>query len=366
MKKIYNIVLGTILIVSLGACSTKEKKTEEPQAGMNMPMSFETIKLNKSNPSVPIRLPGELVADKEVQIYAKVASYVQTLKVDVGSKVAQGQVLMTLDAPEINSQLASALSKIKAQEAIYIATKATYDRTIKASQTKGAISQDAIDQVTAKKNADEAQYMASKSVYQEIKAMENYLVIRAPFSGIVTERNTDIGAYVGPVGKGSDKPLLVVQKDAKLRLILAIPESHTPYVKIGDTVKFTAKSILQKVFKGIVVRKAGALDSKLRAERIEIDVQNQDNLLLPRMIVDANVTLQSKESTFFIPKSALVDGNMGVYVMKIVKGKIQKVLVRKGRTNGMMIEIFGNLEPDDELLLKVSEETKENISIPNK
>lgn len=117
---------------------------------------------------------------------------------------------------------------------------------------------------------------------------------------------------------------------------------------------------------GIVVRKAGALDSKLRAEHIEIDVQNQDNLLLPRMIVDANITLQSKEPTFFIPKSALVDGNMGVYVMKVVEGKTQKEPVRKGRTNGMMIEIFGNLSIDDEILLKVSEETKENISIPKK
>lgn len=366
MRKIYNIVLGAMLIVLLGACSTKEQKSEEQQGGMNMPMNFETIKLNKSNPSIPVRLPGELIADQEVQIYAKVASYVQTLKVDVGSKVAQGQVLIALEAPEINSQLASALSKMKAQEAIYIATKATYDRTIRAAQTEGAVSQDAIDQITAKKDADEAQYLASKSLYQEIKAMENYLVIRAPFSGIVTERNTDIGAYVGPAGKGSDKPLLILQKDNKLRLVLAIPEAHTPYVQIGDTVKFSAKSIPQKVFTGIVVRKAGALDSKLRAERIEVDVQNQDNLLLPRMIVDANITLQSKEATFFIPKSALVDGNMGVCIMKIVEGKTQKVSVRKGRTNGMTIEIFGNLEADDEILLKVSEETRENTFIPNK
>lgn len=366
MKRIYNIVLATSFILLFGACSTKEKKAEEPKAGMDMPMSFETIKLEKSNPSVAVRLPGELVADQEVQIYAKVASYVQTLKVDVGSKVSQGQVLITMEAPEINSQLASALSKMKAQEAIYIATKAAYNRTIKAAQTEGAVSRDAIDQITAKKDADEALYEASKSVYQEIKAMGNYLVIRAPFSGIVTERNTDIGAYVGPAGKGSDKPLLVVQKDASLRLVLAIPEAHTPYVKLGDTVRFSAKSIPQKIFLGIIVRKAGALDSKLRAERIEVDVQNQDNLLLPRMIVDANITLQSTEPTFFIPKSALVDGNMGIYVMKIVEGKTQKVPVRKGRTNGMTIEIFGNLNMDDEILLKVSEETKENISIPNK
>lgn len=79
---------------------------------------------------------------------------------------------------------------------------------------------------------------------------------------------------------------------------MAIPEANTPYVHIGDTVKFSTKSIPQRAFSGVVVRKAGALDTKLRAERIEVDVQNQENLLLPRMIVDAYITLQSKEPTF--------------------------------------------------------------------
>ena len=366
MKKLYNILLSAVCILLIGACSTKDKKAVEQAQPMSMPMSFETTKLEKSNPAIPVRLPGELVADQEVLIYAKVPSYVQTLKVDVGSKVMQGQVLMTLEAPEIHSQLASALSKMKAHEAVYIATKATYDRTIKAAETVGAVSQDAIDQATARRDADEAQYIASKALYQEVKAMENYLIIRAPFSGVITDRNTDVGTYVGPAGKGSEQPLLILQKDEKLRLVLAIPEAHTPYVQLGDTVKFSAKSIPQKVFIGIVARRAGALDTKLRAERVEVDIQNSDRLLLPRMIVDANITLRAKEPTFFIPKSALVDGNMGVYIMKVVEGKTQKVSVRKGRSQGMTVEIFGSLNDGDEILLKVSEETKENIVIPTK
>lgn len=183
MKRIYNIALSILLIASLGACATKEKSAEQPQMGMDMAMSLETIKLLKSNPAVEIRLPGELVADQEVMIYAKIASYVQTLKVDVGSKVVEGQVLMTLEAPEINSQLASALSKMKAQEAIYTATKATYERTIRAAQTEGAVSQDAIDQITAKKDASESQWIAAESAYQEVRAMQNYLMIRFSFFG---------------------------------------------------------------------------------------------------------------------------------------------------------------------------------------
>lgn len=362
MKIRYYMIAGSVGLFTLfTACTSSEKKEAEEKPAMMMPMNMETIQIKKMNPSVSVRLPGELIADKEVEVYAKVASYVKTLKVDVGSEVKEGQVLMTLEAPEINSQLASAYSKLKGQEAIYIATKATYDRILRANETEGAVSRDAVDQITAKKEADEAQLAAARSAYNEVKAFENYLIIRAPFSGVVTERNTEIGSYVGPAGKGSQMPLLIVQKDRDLRLVLAIPEAHTPYVSMGDSVTFVAKSIPQTVFSGTIIRKSGALDTKLRAEHIEVDIKNKDKVLLPRMIVDATINLKGKESTFFIPKSALVDSNVGVYVMRIMDGKTQKTPVRKGRINGMMIEVFGELNEGDILLKMINEETKEHM-----
>lgn len=365
MKTRYYIIAISIGLLTLfSACnSSSEKKAAEVMPAMMMPMNMETIQIKKMNPSVKVKLPGELVADKEVQIYAKVPSYVKTLKVDIGSEVKEGQVLMTLEAPEINSQLASAHSKLKAREAIYIATKATYDRVLRANETEGAVSRDAVDQIVAKKEADEAQLAAALSAYNEVRAIENYLIVRAPFSGVVTERNTDIGAYVGPAGKGSHLPLLVVQNARDLRLVLSISEAHTPYVHMYDSVTFVAKSIPQTVFTGTVIRKSGSLDTKLRAEHVEVDIKNKEKVLLPRMIVDATISLKGKDSTFFIPKSALVDSNVGVYVMQVIDGKTKKTTVRKGRNNGMMIEVFGELNEGDILLKMVNEETKEDIPI---
>lgn len=358
---IYTMAIG--LLALFNACSSANKKDETAKPAMMMPMNMETIKLQKMNPSVQVRIPGELIADQEVEIYAKVSSYAKTLRVDVGSQVKQGDVLMTLEAPEINSQLASALSKLKAQEAIYIATKATYERVLRANETEGAVARDAVDQITAKKLADEAQLEAARSAYNEVKSIENYLVIRAPFNGVVTQRSVDVGAYVGPAGKGSQMPLLVVQKDSELRLILAVPEAHTPYVQKGDTVTFVAKAIPQTIFSGKVIRKSGALDTKLRAEQVEVDINNKDKQLLPRMVVDATLSLKAKEASFFVPKSAVVDSNMGIYVMQIVDGKTKKTSVRKGRNHGMMVEIFGNLEEGNTLLKVVGEETKEGMEM---
>ena len=365
MKTIHYIIVGSIgFITLLSSCgSTPENKEVEVKAPVMMTMNKETIQVQKMNPTISVKLPGELVADQEVQVYAKVPSYVKELKVDVGSEVKAGEVLMRLEAPEINSQLAATHSKLKAQEAIYISTKATYDRVLRANETEGAVSGDAVDQIIAKKEAAEAQLAAAKSSYNEIKAIEDYLVVRAPFSGIVTERNTDVGAYVGPAGKGSHLPLLVVQKNDALRLVLAIPEAYTSYVHQGDSVSFVAKSIPQTLFVGTVARKSGALDTKLRTEHIEVDVKNQNKNLLPRMVVDATLGLRAKESTLFIPKSALVDSNVGVYVMQIVEGKTKKTPVRKGRNHGMMVEVFGELSPGDTLLKMINEETKENMQI---
>ena len=226
MKIVYYILIGIVF----ASCNSTPQKEEKMAAIPMMMQSFETISIKKSNPLVPLKLAGELISDRETSIYAKVNSYVKKMSVDIGSTVTAGQVIMVLEAPEIQAQLAAAKSKWKAQEAIYIATKSNYDRMFKANETKGAIAKDALDQITARKLSDQAQLEAAKSAYQEIQVMNDYLIIRAPFNGIVAERNVDLGSYVGPMGKGSDKPLLVIQDNKKLRISLLILEANTPYL----------------------------------------------------------------------------------------------------------------------------------------
>lgn len=355
MKRIY---IALVSLVVLTACADKKtaKSTEkkEEKTGMNMMMNkMETIPLEKINPTVPLQLPGELRADQRTEIFAKVNSYVTDLKVDIGSVVKKGQVLMILDAPEIQAQVASAQSKWKAQEAIYVSTKATYDRMIKANQTEGAIAPDYLEQITAKMLADKAQVASAKSAYEETRNIDQYLVIRAPFDGVVTDRQVDKGAYVGPMSK---LPLLTVEDTRTLRLNLSISEANTPYVKEGDTVKFKVRTLPQKEFTGVVTRKAGSLDLKLRSEQIQADINNAEHLLKPNMIADATVNLKGAEPSFFVPKSALVDSNLGMYVIEVKNGIAYHRKVAKGRVNGMMIEVFGDLTVGAKILKMATEE----------
>lgn len=355
--------IAAITLPLLLACN-QTNQTAEAEEAMPMKMnSFETVAISKSNPVVQLKLAGELIADQETQLFAKVSSYVKQINVDIGSKVKKGQVLIVLEAPEIQSQLASAKSKWKGQEAIYRATKSNYDRMFRANETKGAISKDALDQVIAKKSADQAQLQAAKSVYEELSSIENYLIIRAPFSGVVTERNVDLGAYVGSMGKGNGSPLLVIQNTSKLRLALSVPEVNTPYVKLGDTIHFKVRSIPQKKYSASISRKSGALDTKLRSESIEADLLNANNELKPLMVAEAYIPLMNNMTTFFIPKTALVDSNLGIYVIKIEGGRTKKVSVTKGRMMSETLEVFGNLTEGDLILIKASEEIEEGLKI---
>lgn len=361
MKIIHNMAALALLL--LAACNNTTK-TDENKETMPMKMnSFETIAISKSNPTVQLKLAGELVADQETQLFAKVNSYVKQIKVDIGSKVTKGQVLLVLEAPEIKSQLAAAKSKWKGQEAIYMATKSNYDRVFKANETKGAISKDAIDQIVAKKSADQAQLQAAKSAYQELTSIEDYLIIRAPFNGVVTERNVDLGAYVGSMGKGNGSPLLVIQNTSKLRLALSVPEVNTPYLKLGDTIHFQVRSIPQNKYSATISRKSGSLDSRLRSETIEADLLNTNNELKPLMVAEAYISLRNDKSTVFIPKTALVESNLGIYVVKIEEGKTKKVTISKGRAMPDKFEVFGELNEGDMILMKATEEIEEGLII---
>lgn len=360
-----NIIPFAALMI-LAACNINENKdNNQPKPvmeGMGMMNMMETIEISKSNPLVPLKLAGELKPYEQTELFAKVNSYVKNIKVDIGDRVFAGQVLMVLEAPEIVSQIANAKAKVQAQEAIYLSTKATYDRMVKADETKGAVAKDAVEQLKARKLSDESQLTAARSAYSEIRNINDYLVIRAPFSGIITDRSVDLGAYVGPMSKF---PLLIIENNQKLRLNLSVPEANTPYIKVGDTIRFYVRSQPQIKHMALVSRKSGSLDAKLRSEKIEADFINKKNILKPYMVAETSIPLQNTEATFFVPKMAVVESGMGIYIIRVENGKTKNIPVSKGRIMDDKVEVFGELNQGDKILKMASEEIVEGTAVPH-
>jgi membrane fusion protein (multidrug efflux system) len=261
--------------------------------------------------------------------------------------------------------LAGALSNIKSREAIYMASKANYDRLYETSQTPGTISPNDLEQAAARKNSAFAQLEAAKAAYEQIAQTQNYLQIRAPFNGIITSRNVNAGTYVGPSGKGSEEPLFTLQEQKRLRLVISVPESYTGYLNHKNEVSFTVKSLPNQQFKAQVKRMAGAIDSRLRSERIEMDVVNNDKKLLPGMVAEVNVPLPANDSTFIVPKSAVVNSTESVFVIRVVNNKAEWVDIKTGREDNGIIEIYGNLNPGDQLLKTATDEIRNGSPLQN-
>src|SRR5690242_18193186 len=243
------LIAGIGLMALLPACNSTNGE-EAPKNKVETPAvpAVETVPLQKGMLSTNLSIPGELIAFQQVDLYAKENSFVKKLYADVGTEVKAGQLLATMEAPELTSLESAAQSRLKSQEAIYIASKANYDRLLETSKTPGTVSQNDLDQALAKKNSDFAQWDAAKAQYREIADRKGYLEIRAPFNGVITTRNVNLGAYVGPSGKGSEFPLFTLQEQKKLRLVIYVPEAYSGYLDQQDNVNFNVNAFPNEKF----------------------------------------------------------------------------------------------------------------------
>jgi RND family efflux transporter MFP subunit len=368
MKLIPNRYL-TLTLIGLGftaavftGCGTSDAKTKAIAAPAAVP-SLEGFVVEKGSVSSTLTVPGELTAFQQVDLYAKVNSFVQKLYVDVGSEVTTGQLLATMDAPELNSQLDGAESKLKSQDAIYLASKANYDRLLETSNTPGTVSPNDLDLAYARQKSDQETLDADKAAYREIADTKNYLEIRAPFSGVISARNVSAGAYVGPSGRGSDAPLFTLQEQQKLRLVVSVPEKYATLVKQNEIVSFKVKSLPGQLFTARVTRQAGALDEKLRSQHVEMDVINDEKKVLPGMVTEVGIPLAGDVNSFVVPSGAVLNSTTGVFIVKVTGGKMAWVPVETGRMAGGKTEVFGKLAASDTLLNNVSEEMRDGTLV---
>ena len=368
--KTSQIFIKSIILGLLASSCKKEVPKVETQAH-NVVQVVATPVLSMQ-PQKPVVLPGELQPWNKVQMYSKVKGFVKEVRADRGSKVQAGQILAVLDAPEALAELEQARSQVLSSEASFqeararcSATKLTYQRLLKASGTKGAIATHELDLAQAKMQADSAfvtsaqsNWAAAKSLYQSKSELVNYLTIRAPFTGTVTERNISPGALIGAADVGS-KPLFVLEDTQTLRLTLAIPENYSGAIHPKSTVSFTVNSVLHKDFKAVFGRSAESIQEKNRSMMIEFDVDNRKGELKAGMYAEVQLSVKRSYPSLFVPKSAVVSSSENIFIIQEKEGKATWVHVKKGITLDSLVEVFGALEAGNLVVKEASEELRE-------
>ena len=359
LTRLSGSILVTLFFI---ACSGSNEQTAK-QAVLPLPHTPIFI-IQKGRLSTGLHIPAELTPYREVDLYAKVDSYVKELKVDVGSVVKKGQLLAILEAPELLATLAASESRYKAQQAVFTQSDATYKRMLAVSKVPGTISKNDVDVAEAKRNSDEAQLQAAKAEFMANTTITDYLRIYAPFDGIISSRNVNLGAYTGPSGKGSAVPIFTLSEQTHLRLIFELPEAYKGYIKLTDTVHFTVRAFPEQVFAARIARRAGVMDAQLRSEHVELDVLNEDRRLSPGMVAEGIISLSGNSNAFVVPRTALVNVPQGTFLIRDSSNSAVHVPVRAGRITDSVAEVFGSgLHEGDSYVLKASEEIHSGAKI---
>src|ERR1700750_28394 len=360
MKYLISLAAPIILWILASSCGSNADAAVKPVPEQ---ITVQTFSLSKGQLTTHMTIPGELRPFQSVDLYAKVNSFVKKLYVDVGSVVKKDQLLVMLEAPEMLDAANTAAQLVETNKAYYTASKATYERMYQTSKIPGTISPNDLEVAYAKMNSDSSNLMAARSSYNESNNLNRYLEVRAPFDGVISASNLYPGAYAGPAGAGSVIPLLTLQEQAKLRLVIAVPEAATDYFKLGDTVHFSVKTLPGKDFTAIVSRVAGALDLQLRTEQLQMDVANKDKILLPGMFAQVSLTMTNTDEVFVVPESAVTENTKQVFVIRVTNGKTEWIPVKRGRESDGQVEIFGPLQIGDQLVNTATDELRNGVQV---
>ncbi len=333
------------------------------------------VAAQNSPSSLPLTLPGETAAWYESIIYARVDGYVARWNSDIGDHVQKGQILATIETPELDAQLAAAQAKLKAAQALVVSrqadaefAKTTHERW--RDSPKGVVSdwereakKAGYDSAVAQLNAAQAQVGLDRADVDRYVALTQFKQVTAPYQGTITERRIDIGNLVTAGSSANTTPLYRMVRDDPIRVFVDVPQSAAGDIKVDTPVQISASNIADRVFDGKVTRTAGAINSKTRTLRVEIDIPNLDHALVPGMYINS-IFLVPTTGLVQIPAAALVFRSGGPQVAIVDKdNKVNFNQVVIARDNGNTVEISSGVSSGDAVILNVGSQILEGGTV---
>jgi RND family efflux transporter MFP subunit len=355
------------------------------------------VKVGHGTLGTPLTLAGGFKPFQEVDLHAKVAGYIKTMYVDVGSHVKEGQTLALLEVPELAAELSGADAAVRrAKEEIrraqgdvqraksaHEATHAMAERLTQASDSRaGLVAQQEVDDARAKDLEGEAQVSSAQAALssaeealdvavatqQQYKALSDYTRITAPFTGVITVRYADTGSLIaaGTSSSTQSAPVVRIAQISVLRLVLPIPESMAGQIRLGDPVKVHVQALNQDSL-GKVSRFADALDPQTRTMETEIDFQNPEGKLLPGMYVEAKIGVAAKTDILTVPLEAVeMNGSEGTVLIVNSPNVLEERKVRLGLQGSTHVEVLSGLSDGERVVIGSRNEFRAGMKVTPK
>ncbi len=299
--------------------------------------------------SEEVILPGTVQPLIEAPIYARTSGYVKEWYTDIGTPVRKGQILALLDTPEVDQQLHQAEADYASAQANDALAQSSAKRWAALLATD-SVSKQENDERQADAQAKHALLASSKANLDRLKELEGFKRVLAPFDGVVTARQTDVGALINS-GAAQGQSLFRVSDNSRLRIYVQVPESYTPMIKKGVKVSLGIAELPGKSFEADVTRTAEAMDSSSRTLQVEIQYNNEKHDILPGGYAQVHFRLPIAEGKPRLPVSALVFRADGLQVVKVDdQSKAHLVKVQMGRDFGKEVEIANGVTAGDKII----------------
>jgi RND family efflux transporter MFP subunit len=301
-------------------------------------------------PTEEIVLPGNTQAFTSAPIYARTNGYLKRWYVDIGAYIKKGQLLAEIDAPEIDQELQQARADLKTAQAQLDLAKITANRWQVLSQTN-SVSKQETDQAVGNYHAMQATVDSKAANVRRLEELQSFEKISAPFDGVLTARNTDVGALINAGASAQGQGLFTLAAIDTLRVYVAIPEVYARAARPGAAVSLLLDAFPGEVFHGTLVRQANAIDPTSRMLLVEVDVDNPKGQLMPGAYVSVHLTLPDPVRSVTIPANTLLFRAEGLRVGVVRQGKAELVPLTIGRDYGAAVEVTSGLQPTDTVIL---------------
>jgi membrane fusion protein, multidrug efflux system len=380
MKSLVGAAILSVSIAGCGGADVPANSVATPPAPVPLVEVVRVAQqpLDVQPLDVTLSLPGELSPYQSVAIFPRVTGFVKTISVDRGSRVAAGDLIAVIEAPELVAQRSEAQSKVQSAEAQLAAVRSkadanagTYQKLKAAAATPGVVAGN--DVVVAEKTveADNGQIAAAqqnveaaRQILNSVREMERYLRITAPFAGIVTERNVHPGALVGPgSGPGAAVPMVRLVENRRLRLVIPVPEAYAAGVTTGMPMSFTVATYPGQTFSGTVARISHSVDVASRTMAVELDVNNGDARLAPGTFAQVSWPVRRSEPSLLVPSGSVTSTTDRTFVVRIRDDRAEWVDVKTGLGSGPLVEVFGDLRPGDTVAVRGTDQIRAGATV---
>ncbi|MDB5926593.1 MAG: efflux transporter periplasmic adaptor subunit [Betaproteobacteria bacterium] len=358
--KIVAVVVLVLLVVGAGRTvmsRMSNARALEANSVEHGKVYVKTASPKSNDAGQTLALPGTLQGFVQSPIGARASGYVRRWYKDIGSRVAKGELLAEIDAPEIDQQLSQAVAARQQTASSLQLANSTMERW-EALRKKDAVSQQELDERRSGDAQARANLAAADANVQRLRQLEGFKRVVAPFAGVITRRNVDVGDLID-AGGGSGRAMFLLSQTDPLRVYVNVPQTYAQLVKPGQEVKVTMSELLGRTFRGEVARTAASIDASTRTMQVEVTLPNRDGVLMPGAYVQVLLPLQASRA-MTIPTNALMIRGEGMRVALVdSENRIRLRPIKIGRNYGESLEVIEGVAPTDQLVLNPSDSLAE-------